>query len=145
MKFFLLGFMGTGKTYWGKFWAEQYKLEFFDLDTEIEKQAGLSISGIFEQYGELFFRQKEREVLHSFEVRDNFILSCGGGTPCFFDNMEWMNTHAATIYIHTPPEILKERLKREKDHRPLIRSLSDEELEGFIRNKLSEREKFYSQ
>ncbi len=75
--------MGTGKTYWGRRWAVQHEMDFFDLDTEIEKSTGLSIPGIFEQHGEEYFRDKEQALLHSFNDKENFILSTGGGTPCF--------------------------------------------------------------
>jgi shikimate kinase len=145
MKFFLLGFMGTGKSYWGKSWSAQFQLDFFDLDHEVETMAGLSVAGIFEKLGESYFREKERDILHSFGTKDDFILSCGGGTPCFYDNMEWMNSHGITIFISTPIPILKERLILEKSHRPLIQSLTDEALEEFIRRKLKEREKYYGQ
>lgn len=144
MKVFLLGFMGTGKTYWGRLWATQHQMDFFDLDTEIERTTGLTISDIFEQHGERYFRDKERELLHSFSSKENFILSTGGGTPCFFDNMEWMNEHGLTIYLSTPVPILAERLAKEKDHRPLIKHLNDEAITSFIETRLQERNRFYA-
>ncbi|MBX3255893.1 MAG: shikimate kinase [Chitinophagaceae bacterium] len=144
MKIFLLGFMGTGKTYWGSRWAVQHDLDFFDLDTVIEETTGLSIPAIFEEYGESYFREKERELLHTFADKQNFILSTGGGTPCFFDNMEWMNAHGLTLYLNTPVPVLKARLIGEKDHRPLIKNLNDTEIESFIENRLKERDRFYS-
>lgn len=145
MKIFLLGFMGTGKTYWGAKWAAQNNMDFFDLDAEIEKSADLTIPQIFEQKGEAFFREKEQEVLKQFGNRQNFILSTGGGTPCFFDNIEWMNANGITIYLDTPVSILRERLVLEKAHRPLIKSLNDSELEDFIKQRLLQRSPFYSQ
>lgn len=143
MKIFLLGFMGTGKTYWGKLWSEHYRFQFFDLDTEIEKAAGMTISKMFEVFGESYFREKERESLNSFANRDHFILSTGGGTPCFYDNMDWMNKTGLTIYLQSPVSVLKDRLVKEKNHRPLIRSLDEGEIEHYIHESLQKREKYY--
>ncbi|MBW7891031.1 MAG: shikimate kinase [Chitinophagaceae bacterium] len=143
MKVFLLGFMGTGKTYWGKLWSEQHGFQFFDLDKEIEKTAGMTISKMFERFGESYFREKERESLLSFGTHDNFILSTGGGTPCFYDNMDWMNKTGLTIYLHSPIAVLKDRLIKEKDHRPLIKSLREDEIEKYIKESLQKREKYY--
>ncbi|MGN6439564.1 MAG: shikimate kinase [Agriterribacter sp.] len=144
MKIFLWGFMGTGKTYWGKLWAQQQHMDFFDLDAVIEKATGLSIPAIFEQHGETYFREKERELLHEFGTKNNFILSTGGGTPCFFDNMEWMNKNGLTIYLSTPVPVLTERLIKEKAHRPLIKNIDDAAISSFIETRLKERDRFYS-
>jgi len=143
MRIFLIGFMGTGKTHWGKIWAAENGLNFFDLDDEIEKRMNQSIKSIFESKGEDQFRIIERDALHSFGEKDQFILSCGGGTPCFFDNMEWMNSCGITVWLDTPATELTKRLIAEKDHRPLIRNESPETLEAYISGKLAEREKFY--
>lgn len=145
MRIFLLGFMGTGKSYWGRLWAEQEHLDFFDLDNEIEKYTGLAIPQLFEQYGETYFRQQERERLRYFEKEDNFILSTGGGTPCFYDNMQWMKKNGVTVYLDTPLSVLKERLIREKAHRPLIKSLDEQAIEDFIQNSLQKRKEYYNQ
>ena len=144
MKIFLLGFMGTGKTYWGRLWAAQQNLRFFDLDTEIEKHTGLTIPQIFEQHGETFFRELERERLHSFDKEDDFILSAGGGTPCFYNNMQWMNENGLTIYLDTPLALLKERLIKEKMHRPLIKQLDEQGIEHFIETSIRKRKEYYS-
>lgn len=145
MKIFLLGFMGTGKSYWGRRWATQHHLRFFDLDTEIEQHTRLTIPQLFEQYGETYFREQERERLHHFEKEDNFILSTGGGTPCFYDNMRWMKQHGLTVYLDTPLSVLKERLAREKAHRPLVKHLNEQEMEDFIKNSIQKREIYYKQ
>lgn len=145
MKIFLLGFMGTGKTHWGKIWAAQQGLRFYDLDTEIERHTGLTIPQIFEQHGETYFRQQEQERLLSFANKDRFILSTGGGTPCFYNNMQWMKENGLTIYLDTPVAILKERLIQEKWHRPLVRNLNEQEIETFIINSLKKRQKYYLQ
>lgn len=137
--------MGTGKSYWGRRWSAEHDLGFYDLDACIEATTGLTIPQIFRLHGEAYFREKERELLHSFAAKDGFILSTGGGTPCFFDNIHWMNAQGKTIYLDTPVHVLKERLLNEKDHRPLIRDLKEDEIEAFIHNKLAERSVYYQQ
>lgn len=145
MRIFLLGFMGTGKTYWGQLWSQQHRLDFFDLDAMIEKECGMTIAKIFETKGENYFREKERDTLRTFGSKDNFILSTGGGSPCFFDNMQWMNENGITIYLQSDPQILKERLVKEKEHRPLIKKLADDEIITYIKDNISKRNKFYNQ
>lgn len=145
MRIFLLGYMGTGKTYWGKLWAARHGMDFFDLDHEIERNAGMTIREMFEKHGESFFREKEKETLYQFKNKNDFILSTGGGTPCFFDNMQWMKDNGITIYLNTSVQVLAERLTKEKDHRPLIKNLTNEELIPFIENNINKRNKFYIQ
>jgi shikimate kinase len=142
-KFFLIGFMGSGKSHWGKKWSAQLNLPFFDLDDEIERAEGQTISEIFYSKGEEYLRRLESEVLKSFQDKENFILACGGGTPCFNNNMDWINKNGASIYLKTAVESLYNRLVTEKSHRPLIKDLSDEQLMPFIKSKLEEREPYY--
>ena len=143
MRYFLIGFMGTGKSYWGKLWSQARGLAFYDLDEEIEKVEGKKIVDIFNENGEEYFRKKEKQVLHSFFEKDNFILSCGGGTPCFFNNMEKMNAHGITVYLKTNVDELIKRLSVEKEIRPLIKDIKEEMLKDFILQKLNDREPFY--
>jgi shikimate kinase len=145
MRYFLIGFMGSGKSYWGKKWGEASGLTFLDLDDEIEQSTGQTIHSIFEKNGEPTFRKLEQKMLHKLLLRDNYILSCGGGTPCFFDNMKKMNQKGVTIYLKTPAHILASRLRQEKETRPLIREMSDDMLIPFIEQKLGERRHYYSQ
>ncbi len=144
MKYFLIGFMGSGKTHWGKKWAELNNMTFYDLDHEIEKTLGESITNIFEKKGEDFFREMERYVLRKFNVSDNFIMACGGGTPCFFDNLQWMKDNGVVIYLQVSPPKVFERVMDEKDKRPLIKKLNTSELLFFIEQKIKERETYYS-
>ena len=137
--------MGSGKSYWCKIIAQQLNLTTFDLDTVIETAANKSIAQIFEEQGEDFFRTTETESLHSFLNKDNCIVATGGGTPCFNSNMQWMNEHGLTIWLNEPVEVLAKRLVKEKAHRPLIKNLSDDELSGFLQQKLTERTPFYQQ
>jgi len=142
---FLIGFMGSGKTHWGKIWAQQTGLPFFDLDEVIEEQENKTIAAIFEQDGENYFRQRETEVLESFSCKTNAIISCGGGTACFNNNMQWMNDTGTTVYFSaTAPQIIK-RIIDERAKRPVFRDVTGENLLPFIENKLIEREPFYSQ
>ena len=137
--------MGSGKSYWAQIIAEKENIDWMDLDQEIEKETSLSIKEIFAAYGEEYFREKEKDALHKLTNYTNIIIATGGGTPCFHENMQWMNEHGVTIFIDEDVETLGERLKKEKAHRPLIKDLSDEELHDFLSNKLKERLPFYSQ
>lgn len=147
MIFFLNGFMGSGKSHWGKLWATHYKLGFVDLDETIEIEERKPISEIFESKGETYFRDVESRVLHELAKLKNTIVACGGGTPCFNNNMQWMNEHGISIYLSaTPDEILRRLVKgQEQQRRPLIKKLNQAELLFFIQQKLKEREGFYEQ
>ena len=144
-KIFLIGFMGSGKTYWGKVWAQHYDLKFYDLDAIIEEKEGKSIAVIFEKEGEAFFRRTETEALQTFSEKDNCIIACGGGAACFNENMRWMNENGITVYISATAPYILSRVKEEKDKRPLINKLNESELLFFIEQKLKERESFYNQ
>lgn len=137
--------MGSGKSYWGKKWAEASGLPFLDLDEEIERSEGETIRSIFEKRGEQAFRKLERNMLRQLLLRDNFILSCGGGTPCFFDNMKKMNQYGVTIYLKASPVELASRLSQEKETRPLIKDIGNDMLIPYIEQKLDERRLYYSQ
>jgi shikimate kinase len=144
-KVFLIGFMGSGKTYWGKIWAQQKGLAFYDLDEVIEKEQGKTISVIFEKHGEDHFRKIEASALRYFAETENCIIACGGGTACFNENMQWMNENGTTVYLSATPPYILSRVKEEKDKRPLINKLNEAELLFFIEQKLKEREPFYNQ
>ena len=145
MRIFLLGFMGSGKTFTGSRVAMQMGCSFLDLDDKIEAYHGKSIPEIFRDEGESHFRLLEREALHRMAAFPEAVISCGGGTPCFFDNVRWMNDHGITIYLRASPEILYQRLLPQRQQRPLLSRLKDEDLLDFIRSKLRDREKFYLQ
>lgn len=144
-KIFLVGFMGCGKTYWGRKWSQQYKLPFYDLDEEIEKAEKKTIAAIFEKYGEEFFRKVEADAVRSFSEKVNCIIACGGGTPCFADNMLWMNNNGTTVYLSASPQCIYQRLIDEKNKRPLVKNLNGQELLSYIEEKLQERELYYRQ
>ncbi len=142
---FLVGFMGSGKSYWGNIWSRQNNLPFFDLDEIIETQQQKTIAQIFEQSGEPHFRILETATLQNFSASQNCIVACGGGTPCFNNNMQWMNDNGLTIYLKATPDEIVERIKYELEKRPLLKTLSEQELFAFIEKKIEEREEFYLQ
>jgi shikimate kinase len=145
MKLFLLGFMGSGKTYWGRKLSRALKLPLFDLDEQIAAAEGMTIAEILTHKGEAYFRELEREALRAASAGKRFVVSCGGGAPCFFDNMEVMNESGLTIWLDAPVSVMVERLKRRRHERPLIRELDDTALTAYVKQKLEERRPFYSQ
>jgi len=136
--------MGTGKTHWAQRLAPLLGITWVDLDAQVENAADMSVHEIFETEGELFFRKKEREVLQQLAEFDDVVIATGGGTPAFFDNMEWMNHNGITIWLDEPVEVLAKRVIPEKKHRPLVRGVDDEDMKDFLAARLAEREKYYS-
>jgi shikimate kinase len=146
MKIFLIGFMGSGKTHWGRLLSEKLSIPFFDLDEKVAEQAGKSIAEIFATEGEEHFRMQEKEMLHIItESHESFVMACGGGSPCYFNNIDYMHKSGTTVWINTPLEILFQRLVQEKEKRPLIKDLSDEQLKSFISKKFADRKIYYEQ
>lgn len=143
IKVFLIGMMGSGKTFWAEKLKKKLKVAAYDLDNLVELMDERSIAEMFEKSGEEYFRKEEAKMLRLFKEKKQFILSCGGGTPCFSDNMSWMNNYGITIWLDEPPELLAERLSSEKNHRPLIKNIKSSELVGFLNQKLGERLPFY--
>jgi shikimate kinase len=146
MKLFLIGFMGSGKTHWGRLLSEHYGIPFFDLDSAIVESEKKLIADIFSQQGEEYFRYKEKEKLELL-TRENtdFVISCGGGTPCYFNNIIHMKKSGRVIWLNTSIDVLKERLLKERKSRPLISAIGDAELKAFINRKLGERKMYYEQ
>ncbi len=144
MNIFLIGLMGSGKSFWAHKLGKVLNVPAFDLDKEIEKAEGKTIAQIFAEEGEAYFRQKENEVLKTFAFKNNFILATGGGAPCFHDNIEWMNDHGITIWIDEPLVTIASRLLKEKSHRPLIANIADEDLENFFYAMHEKRKPFYA-
>lgn len=141
----LLGYMGSGKSHISKILAEKLNFEKIDLDLMISRRTKLSISEIFETKGEIFFRKQERELLEEIlSQKSNCILSLGGGTPAYYNNMEVMNHNSVTVYLSAPIPVLVSRLIPQKEKRPLIKSISDDDLPEFIAKHLFERLPYYS-
>jgi len=145
MKIFFIGFMGCGKTTWSRKLAARLGYEFVDLDQVLEEKAGMTIAEYFSVHGQEAFRQLESKILKETPYAKNAVISTGGGLPCFFDNMEWMNANGKTLYIKLSPKTLAERLDKGKTERPLLHGLHGDELVNFIAEKLAEREGFYEQ
>lgn len=144
VRIILLGYMGAGKTTVGKALASTLGVPFYDLDWFITTRYRRSVPEIFAERGEAGFRELEKRMLHEAAEFEDIVLSCGGGTPCFFDNMEYMNSLADTIYLKATPEVLAMHLRMGKGKRPLLEGKSPEELEDYIREMLVTREPFYS-
>ncbi len=137
--------MGSGKSYWGAIWANKFNFRFIDLDEVIEKQSGETILQIFDKEGETAFRHLERKILENLVREKDVIIACGGGTPCFFDNIQLMNDHGKTVYLKASVDQIISRISQELHKRPLLKNLNDDELKSFIEDKLKEREPYYLQ
>jgi shikimate kinase len=140
----LIGYMGAGKTTIGKALSKELGIIFYDLDWYIESRMRKTVSQIFAERGEEGFRKIEYNMLHEVAEFENVIISCGGGTPCFFDNMEYLNQQGQVVYLKASPEVLYKHLQMARVERPLIKGKSQEELLTFIREQLEKREPFYS-
>lgn len=136
--------MGAGKTTLGRALAKELGIQFIDLDSYIEERLCKSIAQIFAERGEDGFREIERRMLHEVGDFEDVVISTGGGTPCFFDNIEYMNRQGATVFLDVPVERLFIRLSIARKKRPLIMNKSDEELRSFIAEQLAKREPHYS-
>lgn len=145
MRIFLVGFMGSGKTHVGKRLAAALQYDFIDVDQHLEAQSGRSVSDIFATEGEDAFRRLESAALKSLGTKGNCIISTGGGAPCFFDNMDWMNTHGVSVYLKVSPDILLKRLVPRTAKRPLLANKSEVEIRIFIEESLAKRDPFYEQ
>lgn len=144
IRIILIGYMGAGKTTVGKELAKQLGVTFYDLDWYIENRMRKKIPEIFAERGEEGFRKIEHNMLHEVAEFENVIISCGGGTPCFYDNMDYLNGQGDVLYLKATPEVLFKHLKMGKGVRPLLLGKNDDELLAFIREQLTKREEFYS-
>ena len=135
--------MGAGKTTVGKALSKELGIIFYDLDWYIESRMRKSVSQIFAERGEEGFRKIEYNMLHEVAEFENVIISCGGGTPCFFDNMDYLNQQGQVVYLKADPEVLYKHLLMAKVERPLLKGKSPEELIGYITEHLKERAPFY--
>ena len=140
----LIGYMGAGKTTIGKALSKELGITFYDLDWYIESRMRKTVSEIFAERGEEGFRKIEYNMLHEVAEFEDVIISCGGGTPCFFDNMDYLNQQGLTVYLKAEPEVLYKHLQMAKVERPLLKGKSKEELLTFIKEQLEKREPFYT-
>jgi shikimate kinase len=140
---YIIGFMGSGKTTAGKKLASLLGWKFIDLDKKIEEYTGKTITEIFSDNGEEYFREIESQLLRNLIAQTSTIISTGGGTPCHNKNMDFMINTGLTIYLKMTPGQLKSRLSGSKGERPLIKDLDPVELQFFIEKRLADRERWY--
>jgi shikimate kinase len=140
----LIGYMGAGKTTIGRALAKELGIPFYDLDWYIESRMRKTVPQIFAERGEEGFRKIEYNMLHEVAEFENVIISCGGGTPCFFDNMDYLNQQGQVVYLKADPEVLYKHLQMARVERPLLKGKSHEELLAFIKEQLEKREPFYT-
>lgn len=139
----IIGYMGSGKTTVGHDLSLATGLPFYDLDWYIETRMRRKVKQIFDEDGEEGFRKIEHNMLHEVAEFENVIISCGGGTPCFFDNMDYINRQGETVYLKCTPEVLYKHLKMGKTVRPLLLNKTPDEVKSFIQTQLKERESYY--
>ena len=140
----LIGYMGSGKTTIGRVLSKETGMMFYDLDWYIESRMRKSVAQIFAERGEEGFRKIEYNMLHEVAEFEDVIISCGGGTPCFFDNVDYLNAQGDVVYLKATPEVLYNHLLMGKTERPLLKDKTPEELIAFIREHLEKREPFYA-
>lgn len=141
---FLIGFIGCGKTTLGQAAGSRTGLRFIDLDALIEERCLMTVAQIFTRHGQEGFRRIERHTLTEAAAMTDVIVACGGGTPCFFDNIDLMNSAGLTVRLDASEETLLRRLKAGRDSRPLLAGKSDDELARFISDTLASRMPYYS-
>ena len=143
MRVYLTGYMYSGKTTVGHKLASRLGYQWADLDKMLETTFHTSIPIFFKRYGEEAFRKIEQKMLHSTVDLDNIVISTGGGTPCFFDNIEWMNLHGTSVYFDVTVETLLRRAAQSKKPRPILAGLTDEQRSLYVRQQLSQRLPYY--
>ncbi|QQQ30155.1 shikimate kinase [Chryseobacterium indoltheticum] len=141
----LVGYMGSGKSHISKILSDKINFKLIDLDKEISRRNKLTIPEIFEKKGEIYFRKLERETLEEIlATQENIVLSLGGGTPVYYNNMEIINNNSASVFLRASITTLAERISKQKEKRPLIAKIADEDLPEFIAKHLFERNVYYS-
>ncbi|WP_434502360.1 shikimate kinase [Prevotella sp.] len=140
----IIGYMGAGKTTVGRTLAQELNMTFYDLDWYIESRMRKTVKEIFDERGEEGFRLIEHNLLHEVAEFEDVIISCGGGAPCFYDNIDYMNQQGDTVYLKATPEVLYGHLKMGKSVRPLLQNKTSEEVKVFINEQLQVRDPFYS-
>ena len=144
-RIYLVGYMGAGKTTAAKRLASRLGWEVVDTDALFEEKYRISVDDFFQKYDEPLYRKLESEILKSTEGRDNIVISTGGGTACYFDNMEWMNQHGLTVFMQISPKAAVDRVLHSHHKRPLVRGKSEKELMEFVSQHYAARLPFYEQ
>ena len=144
-RIYLIGYMGSGKTSALKHLANKMSWQGIDLDRLFEEKYKISVQDFFHKYDEAAFRKLESQLLKDTINLNNVIIATGGGTPCFFDNMEWMNTNGTTVFLKVAPMTAVHRLMQSKKKRPLIEGKNEQEVIEFVNKHYGDRMKFYEQ
>lgn len=145
MRIYLIGYMCCGKSTIGKKIAKKIGYNFVDMDVMFEEKYKVAISTFFEKYGQEAFRILEQKLLHTTATMENMVIATGGGTPCFGDNMEWINANGLSIYLKTNEEFIVDRLKNTKKQRPLTKNISPDDLPSYVAENIKKREPYYTQ
>lgn len=147
MKIFLIGLPGSGKSTLGKELARKLELVFIDLDTEIEKACGKNVRTIFSEHGEVFFREREAQILKDYSERENgFVMATGGGAPCFHSGIDVMNQAGLTVFLDVPVDVIVQRLnEEEKRNRPLLNISALDTVQSHLESLLKQRREVYQQ
>ena len=143
IRIFLIGYMGAGKTTLGRALSREMQVSFIDLDWYIEERFHKTVRQLFEERGEDGFREIEKKMLHEVAEFENVIVATGGGTPCFFDNMDYMNACGDAVFLDVDKDVLFRRLRIAKQQRPLLAEKTDDELRAFIDTALEKRLPYY--
>ena len=143
IRIFLIGYMGAGKTTLGRALSREMQVSFIDLDWYIEERFHKTVRQLFEDRGEDGFREIEKKMLHEVAEFENVIVATGGGTPCFFDNMDYMNACGDAVFLDVDKDVLFRRLRIAKQQRPLLAEKTDDELRAFIDTALEKRLPYY--
>ena len=140
-----MGYMGSGKSIVSNELSSKLRFKNIDLDNEISSEIGLSIPEIFQKKGGLFFRKKEKEILERvLDSQEDIVLSLGGGTPCYYNNIDLINERSVSVYLVANVNALVKNLLYEREKRPLIAGIKEEELPNFVGQHLMERNHYYS-
>ena len=142
-RLYIVGYMASGKSTFGRALAEKTGWKFIDLDSEIEKKAGTKIPQLIAERGEAAFRELEGAALRQTASECKTVIACGGGTPCFRDNMEFMTLHGMTLWLIATPERIAERILEAGDTRPLVAGMEKPHLLDFVRKHLLQRQHHY--
>ena len=144
-RIYIIGFMGSGKTKYGKKIARRLDYSFVDMDDYIEQKAGMSVKDIFRKKGEAWFRKEETKAIKRLASKEKIVISTGGGVPCHGDNMDLLNENGLTVYLKLSPSKLFKKLQKSKKERPLLAGKSDKKMLRTIKDLLHEREPYYTQ
>lgn len=144
-RIYIVGYMGAGKTTAARRLAQRMGWEVVDTDALFEEKYKISVNDFFNKYDEPLYRKLESEVLKATESLDHVVVSTGGGTACFFDNMDWMNQHGLTVFLRISPQAAVDRVIHSRHKRPLVEGKSEEELTEFVSQHYASRMPFYEQ